>query len=538
MRRRRFAVPALIAVLAVVIFGGAATKAVVSDRDNLLAHLQTFSSVLSMVKEYYVDDVDSDKLIDSAIRGLLLELDPHSAYLDAERFADITEVHQGEYHGIGIQFDIINGWLTVISPIEGGPSYELGLRPGDRIVAIDSVSARNITTQEVFDKLRGPKGTKVSITVMREGIDEPMEYEITRDTIPIYSVPYSFMVAPGVGYVRLIRFSASTSQELEEALDKLEAAGMEKLILDLRDNSGGYLNQAVEVADKFIAGKRLLVYTKGRIPSSSQEYYSTEAATHSRIPLVVMISHGSASASEIVSGAIQDWDRGLVAGETSFGKGLVQRPFKMNDGSGLLLTVARYYTPSGRLIQRDYSSEDRSEYYTEGYTGTAAEDTTRPVFHTSMGRKVYGGGGITPDEPLVYERLTPFEQKLARDRIPFEFAGAYIVQDGITPDTFGSFENFLNNFEVTDPILERCASFMKERDFEFTDEELGADRDYLKLAIKAELAGHLWNTGERYQVYITNDKSVKKVIELLPEAEMLASRIPPEDAFGKTGTDR
>jgi carboxyl-terminal processing protease len=155
-----------------------------------------------------------------------------------------------------------------------------------------------------------------------------------------------------------------------------------------------------------------------------------------------------------------------------------------------------------------------------------------------MGRKVYGGGGITPDEPLVYERLTPFEQKLARDRIPFEFAGAYIVQDGITPDTFGSFENFLNNFEVTDPILERCASFMKERDFEFTDEELGADRDYLKLAIKAELAGHLWNTGERYQVYITNDKSVKKVIELLPEAEMLASRIPPEDAFGKTGTDR
>jgi carboxyl-terminal processing protease len=536
MTKRRFSIPVLIAIVVVVSLGAAATKALVADRDNVLARLQTFSSVLSMVRDYYVEDVDSEELIEAAIRGLLLELDPHSAYLDQERFSDITERHQGEYHGIGIHFDIIDGWLTVISPIEGGPSYDLGLRPGDRLVAIDGVSARNITTQEVFDKLRGPKGTKVNVSVRREGLEEAMEFEIVRDKIPIYSVPYSFMVAPGVGYVRMIRFSASTSDELEEALTELEAQGMEQLVLDLRDNSGGYLNQAVEVTDKFIAGKKLLVYTKGRIPNSSQEYFSTEDATHPRIPLVVMISHGSASASEIVSGAIQDWDRGLVAGETSFGKGLVQRPFKMRDGSGLLLTVARYYTPSGRLIQRDYDS-DRREYYVEGYRGTADDDTTRPVFYTSMGRTVYGGGGITPDSDLEYKRLTPFQQRLARDRIPFEFATNYIAQEGLKQDTWGTFEGFLDGFEVTDEALEQCVSFMNEKEFEFTDEDLEADGDYLKLAIKGELAGHIWSTDERYQVYISADAAVQQVIQLLPEAEMLASEVPPEDAFDKTGTE-
>jgi len=541
MTNRRFIVPVLIAMAVVVGLGAAAGKALVEDRNDdrqsVLARLQTFSSVLSMVRDYYVEEVDSEGLVDAAIRGLLLELDPHSAYLDEERFADITERHQGEYHGIGIHFDILDGWLTVISPIEGGPSYELGLRPGDRIVAIDGVSARNITTTEVYEKLRGPKGTKVNVSVRREGFEEDMEFEIIRDKIPIYSVPYSFMVAPGVGYVRLIRFSASTSEELEDALTELEAQGMEKLILDLRDNSGGYLTQAVEVTDKFISGKKLVVYTKGRIANSSQEYYSTEEATHPRIPLIVMISHGSASASEIVSGAVQDWDRGLVAGETSFGKGLVQRPFKMRDGSGLLLTVARYYTPSGRLIQREYDS-DRRDYYTEGYTGTADDDTTRPVFYTSMGRTVYGGGGITPDAELEYTRLEPSEQNLARARIPFEFATMFASREGLTKERWSSFDAFMEEFQVTQEILDDCAAFMREKEFEFTEEDLETGEDYLKMAVKAEIAGHLWSTVERYRVFISGDDAVRQVVGLFPEAELLAGQIPPEDAFDKTGTDR
>jgi carboxyl-terminal processing protease len=527
-----------VAIVAVAMAAVAAGRAATSS-DNIMARLETFSSVLSMVRQYYVEEVDSEALIDAAIRGMLQELDPHSSYLTKERFEGITEQHQGEYFGIGIQFDIIEGWLTVISPIEGSPSYDLGLRPGDRIVRIEGESARNITNDEVFDKLRGPKGTKVKVTVRREGIDEPMEYEITRDRIPIYSVPYHFMVAPGTGYVRMIRFAASTIEELDNALEDLESQGMRRLILDIRDNSGGYLNQAVEVADKFIEGGKILVYTKGRIPSSSQEYYSTDEATLKRYPLIVMISHGSASASEIVSGAVQDWDRGLVVGETSFGKGLVQRPFKMRDGSGLLLTVARYYTPSGRLIQRDYS-KDRYDYYAEGYRGTAEEDTTRPIYHTSMGRVVYGGGGITPDERLDFDLLSPFGQRLARERIPFNFAGAYVTEENLTADSFGSFERFEKEFEVTDEMLARCAEYMREREFEFTDDELKDDADYLRLAIKAEIAGHLWSTKERYQVFIAADSAVRKAITFFPEAEMLADRVPSpaEEGLDKTGTDR
>jgi len=526
---------AIVAVTATIAAAGIGAAA----RDNLMQRLATFSSVLQMVRDYYVEEVDTAKLVDAAIRGLLLELDPHSSYLDKERFATITEQHQGEYYGIGIHFDILDGWLTVISPIEGSPSYELGLRPGDRIVKINGESARNITNQEVFDKLRGPKGTKVHISVQREGEEDLLEFEIVRDKIPIFSVPYHFMVRPGIGYIRLTRFSKDTSKELEEALRDLEGQGMEKLILDLRDNSGGYLTQAVEVADKFIEGGKIIVYTKGRIPSASEEYYSSDEATHGRFPLIVMISHGSASASEIVAGAIQDWDRGLVVGETSFGKGLVQRQFKLRDGSGLLLTVARYYTPSGRLIQRPYGS-DRRDYYAEGYRGTAEQDTTRPVFHTASGRTVYGGGGITPDEKLEYKRLSQFGQRLARERIPFEFAGEFITANGVTADSFGSFEEYLASFEVTDAMIESCKQFMQERDFEFTDEELEADGDYLRLAVKAEIAGHLWSTSERYRVFIAADDAVNEAIDFFPEAEMLASRVPTpaEEAFKKTGTER
>lgn len=534
MKNRRLSL-SIVLLLAVTV--AVAAFAADNSRDNIMARLTTFSSVLQMVRDYYVEEVDSEELIDAAIRGLLLELDPHSSYLDKERFEGITERHQGEYHGIGIHFDIIEGWLTVISPIEGSPSDNLGLRPGDRIVKINGESARNITNDEVFDKLRGPKGSKVNITVRREGEEELTEYEIVRDKIPIFSVPYSFMVAPGVGYVRCTRFSKDTADELEKALTELEARGMEKLILDLRDNSGGYLNQAIGVTDKFIEGGKILLHTKGRLASASQEYYSTEEATHDRYPLIVMISHGSASASEIVSGAVQDWDRGLVVGETSFGKGLVQRQFKMRDGSGLLLTVARYYTPSGRLIQRDYS-DDRHDYYVEGYRGIAEQDTTKPIFYTSKGRKVYGGGGITPDERLEYARLSAFGQRLARARIAFDFAGKYITEAGLKADQFGTIEMYNSGFEITQDMLDQALEFMAEREFEYTEEELESELDYLKLSIKAEIAGHLWSSIERYQIFITADEAVQRTLELFPEAELLASQVPASgDVFQKTGTE-
>jgi carboxyl-terminal processing protease len=523
-------VPALFitgAVLIGFILGSILSGQVRAESDGLLEQLHVFNAVLKYVDRNYVEEVDNQELVRGAIRGMLEELDPHSTYVDPEAFARMNERNTGEYEGIGISFEVRDGWITVISAIEGGPSAHLGIRPGDQIVEIEGKSARGLSNDEVISKLKGPKGSQVNITVARPGLNKHLHYTITRDTIPIYSVPYSFMLDDGqTGYVRMIRFSATTADELEHALKGLEAQGMTRLILDLRSNSGGLLNQAIEVADKFIDGNQVIVYTKGRIEGSSQYYYSTDAATHPRYPLIVLVNHGSASASEIVSGAIQDHDRGLVTGVTTFGKGLVQRQYMLPDGSALLLTVARYYTPSGRLIQRSYANrEEYLEHWRQpDLADSAAADTTgKPRFYTiAEHRTVYGGGGITPDVTITASfDLNDAEIKIESSRNLFEFANAFANQhfDKSTTDE----QDFLKNYRVPDDEL---TAYIKQAAADtsvgLTVEELTKEKEYIRTAIKREVAGNLWGLNARYQVIIKEDPEVAEAMKYFPEAALMA----------------
>lgn len=513
------------AVLVGFVMGSFLTGQVHAE-STILSQLRVFSQILRHVKANYVEDVESEELVEAAIRGMLEELDPHSNYVEPEAFSRMNERNTGQYEGIGISFEMRDGWITVISAIEGGPSAHLGIRPGDQITEIEGESAKGLANEEVVSKLKGPKGTTVQIKVARPGLESELDFTIHRDKIPIYSIPYSFMLDDDrTGYVRMIRFSATTSEELETSLRKLEEAGMTRLILDLRNNSGGFLNQAIEVADRFISGNQVIVYTKGRIDGSSQHYYSTDQATHDNFPLIVLVNHGSASASEIVAGAVQDHDRGVVAGVTTFGKGLVQRQYMLDDGSALLLTVARYYTPSGRLIQRPY--EDREEYlrhWGDADNADADPDTAGRPLHYTLNEKriVYGGGGIRPDI-VIPNPPAPNEvqSKLEASRLFFEFANEYATRT-LDKDTV-AFNDFLNEYEVDDDALEEFYTHALATDvIEVTQDELNENADYIRTALKRELAGNLWGQTARYRVYLQNDEVVANALSHFSEAEMMA----------------
>ncbi len=523
-------VPALFitgAVLIGFILGSILSGQVRAESDGLLEQLHVFNAVATYVDRNYVEEVDNKELVRGAIRGMLEELDPHSTYVDPEAFARMSERNTGEYEGIGISFEIRHGWITVISAIEGGPSAHLGIRPGDQIIEIEGQSAKGLANEDVIGKLKGPKGSQVNITVARPGLDKHLHFTVTRETIPIYSVPYSFMLDDGqTGYIRMIRFSATTSEELEHAMKSLEEQGMTRLVLDIRSNSGGLLNQAIEVADKFIDGNQVIVYTKGRIEGSSQYYYSTDAATHPRYPLIVLVNHGSASASEIVSGAIQDHDRGLVTGVTTFGKGLVQRQYMLPDGSALLLTVARYYTPSGRLIQRSYANrEEYLEHWRQpDEADSAAADTTgKPRYYTiAEHRTVYGGGGITPDVRITASfDLTDSEIKIESSRNLFEFANAFANQHFDKKSANAA--DFLADYQVPDDALQ---AYIKQAAADtsvgLTVDELTKEKEYIRTAIKREVAGNLWGLNARYQVIIKEDPEVAEAMTHFPEAAMMA----------------
>ena len=499
----------------------------VQASDKIYAQLKTFSQILHFVKANYVEEVNSKELVEAAIRGLLEELDPHSNYVEPEVFSRMNERNTGQYEGIGISFEMREGWITVVSVIEGGPSAHLGLRPGDRIVRIEDESAKDLANDEVVSKLKGPKGTTVNIDVARPGLETEIEFAIVRDKIPIYSIPYAFMMQDGVtGYVRMIRFSATTAEELEAKLRELEGQGMERLLLDLRNNSGGFLNQAIEVADRFITGNQVIVYTKGRIEGSSQYYYSTDSVTRPRYPLIVLVNHGSASASEIVSGAVQDHDRGLVTGVTTFGKGLVQRQYMLDDGSALLLTVARYYTPSGRLIQRAY--DDRDEYlkhWGETAENESAEPDTagRPAHYTlNEKRLVYGGGGISPDIQLDQaEGPNEIQSKLEQSRLFFEFANEYATKNLSSDDM--SFLDFLKNYQVPEKAVKSFESkALASTVVELKKEDIAANTDYIRSALKRELAGNLWGTAARYRVFLQGDTELAGALEHFSTAEQMA----------------
>lgn len=503
--------------------------------DNLRENITKFNDVLTYTEKYYIEQVDTQKLVEAAINGMLSKLDPHSVYIPPKQMEGVEESFRGDFDGIGIEFQVVNDTLTVVSPITGGPSEQLGIMAGDRIIKIEGKSVIGISNEEVRQKLRGKAGTKVSISILRVGIPGELNYEITRDKIPIFSVDTKIMLDDKTGYVSVSRFADKTYDELVEALNDLNHKGMKQCILDLRGNPGGYLNQAFKIADLFIPGKDKIVYTHGRRSEFDEQFYASEPSIFEKIPLIILVNKGSASASEIVSGAVQDLDRGLIVGETTFGKGLVQRQFDLPDNSSVRLTISEYFTPSGRLIQRDYKNKsDKNEYYsnageeneTEGENlyHSAEKDSSRPIFKTKKGRTVYGGGGITPDYIVKLENLTPYSTKLLKNNVFYLFTLSLIDSQGkeLNARFRKDLKNFKDEFYLSENDIKDFIDFAEAKDVKFIQSEYEKDKQYILARLKAQIARNYWKNEGWYSVLIPVDTQVEKALNLFNEAKEIA----------------
>lgn len=526
---KKFIFPVTIVILLTMgIFIGMKIQNAVSDDKNS-SQVKKFNDALEVTSRYYVDDVDSQKLTEDAIKGMLESLDPHSVYISADQLKKVNEDFQGSFEGIGVEFDMINDTLTIVSPINGGPSEKLGILAGDKIVKIDGQNCVKIARDDVPKKLKGPKGTKVVVTIIRSGMDKPLEFEIIRDKIPIYSVDAYFMYDNEIGYVKVSRFSATTYEEFMKAMADLKSQGMKKVVLDLRSDPGGYLDQAFKISSEFIPAGQKIVYTKSRIKDFNEEYFS-EGGKYTDLPLIVLVNGGSASASEIVSGAVQDWDRGLIVGETTFGKGLVQRQFDLPDGSAFRVTTARYYTPTGRLIQKPYEGNKYNKTTVADTEGDNLEhkndiqDSSRPAYKTMGGRTVYGGGGITPDYIVSLDTLTNYTVQLRRLNLIYIFTEQYMKNNKSNIEAgYKTANDFRDNFSVTETMLSDLKTMANEKDIKFNEDEFNRDIDYIKTSIKFQIARDLWGNNGSYSVWVGTDEQFLQGIKLFNEAIKLSS---------------
>jgi carboxyl-terminal processing protease len=535
----------VLVVLSLVL--GVTTTSLISG-DNIFEQFNKYKDVLSLTQKYYVDDINMQKLTEAAITGMLTELDPHSTYLPPRVTKVEAERFQGSYQGVGLEIIAINDTIVVSEPMGGGPASRLGIMSNDKIVKINDTSAVGYTTSQASQRLRGPKGTKVTVSIVRSGVNEPLVYEIVRDNIALTSVDVALMLTPEVGYISVNRFSATTNTEMVAALTTLKNEGMKRLVLDLRGNPGGYMQEAVKMADLFLEGgpvnqPRKIVYTKARVPELEEVHVARSGQEYEKMPLIVMINNGSASASEIVSGAIQDWDRGLIVGETSFGKGLVQRQFDFSDGSAIRLTIARYYTPSGRLIQRPYNGKDADQYRQEAYDREETEgenvahgkdlkvgsDSTRPKFQTNGNRTVYGGGGITPDYIVKPWDLTDATKDLLRRDVFYPFTTSYIDNQGknLRSEYGTDYKNFDRSFEVSDELFDQFKLFVRSKDLKIGDDAFEKDGQYLKARLKAHIARTLWSDPGWFSVMLDVDPQIQKALTLFPEAQKIAGLDKP-----------
>jgi carboxyl-terminal processing protease len=445
---------------------------------DLYASLNDFREVATVVSSQYVEEVDSQDLIKAGIEGMLSKLDPYSEYLDEKEYRALLEDTYGQFEGLGIEIAITDGWLTVIAPLEDTPADRMGIQAGDRIIEIEGVSTEGITAEEAVTKLRGKKGTVVHITIQREGIAKPMEYAIVRDVIEIRSVPYYGITSNKIGYVRLNRFSETSSYELKDAISELLRKEIKGLILDLRGNPGGLLTQAIEVTSVFLDKDKLVVETKGKVSSQSRKFFSSGKPLSTELPLVVLVDEGSASGSEIVAGAIQDWDRGVIVGASTFGKGLVQSIMQMKDGAALKLTTAKYYIPSGRCIQKPKLSKSFFSQTEENPPSDSTQqesDEAKKKFFTKGGRVVYGRGGIVPDVLVPPDKLSPLEYNLLAKLTFFDFAVHYTATHPKLP----------KDFEVDQTMLAEFKQSLKTKNFSYqTASEVELQK--LKQTIKEE----------------------------------------------------
>lgn len=484
---------------------------------------------LQYVSSDYVDTISVEKMVDEAIVDVLNNLDPHSVYISKEDVQAMNEPLEGNFEGIGVEFNILNDTLMVVNPIPGGPSEQVGIMAGDRILDIDgkNVAGIGLKNSDVFKILRGAKGTKVTVQIQRKGYADLLEFNITRDKIPIHSLDASYMVDSKIGYIKLNRFALTTEDEFLDALSKLKKQKMQDLILDLRGNGGGYLNAAVSLADHFLNEDKLIVYTEGR-NSPKTDFISTQNGEFKKGKLIVLIDEGSASASEIVAGAVQDWDRGIIVGRRSFGKGLVQNQLPLPDGSMIRLTVARYHTPTGRVIQKPYNSGELDSYYndlTQRYNSGElfSEDSiTVPdslkYFTLERRKVVYGGGGIIPDlfVPIDTNFYSNYYGRLVRGGILNQFVHTYIDKNrSHLKSTYNTFEKFNRNFEVSQGMMDELVTFAENLKLPSDQDGLKTSGEEIRKQVKALIAQNLFSTNYYFQIVNQNNMALKKAIEVL-----------------------
>ncbi|HZP61945.1 MAG TPA: S41 family peptidase [Terriglobales bacterium] len=491
-----------------MLFGQKISPAAAAGSDgDIRDSLRQFTQVYNVIEQNYAEPVNADKAIyNGAIPGMLHVLDPHSNFFDPKAYSLLREDQRGKYYGVGMTVGPRNNKVIVIAPFVGTPAYRAGIRPGDIIVAVDGKATDNMSTSDVADLLKGPKGTTVHITILREGSDKPLEFAVIRDEIPRYSVDLHFLIRPGVGYMHISGFNETTESEVQKALD--EMGDLKGLVLDLRGNPGGLLSEGVGVADKFLHKGQLIVSHHGR-SSPEKRYVATHGNSGKDYPLVVLVNRGTASAAEIVAGAIQDHDRGLIVGETTFGKGLVQTVYPLSENTGLALTTAKYYTPSGRLIQRDYSNVSLYDYYFERDTDN--NTANREVKLTDSGRTVYGGGGIKPDYDIPPVKSNRFQDTLLQHYAFFNFAKRYVLNHHPT-----------EKFEVDDATMQDFRKFLDEEKIPFSEADLVENNDWVRSNIKSEIFVDAFGQNEGLKVKEEADPLVLKALELMPEAKQLA----------------
>lgn len=549
IRYRKWVIPIVAAVLFV---SGVQLDGYLSDR-NAATALQRIEDVFILINRRYVEKTDPNEIAQFAIDGMLTNLDPHSVFFDAEMLKGENESFDASFEGIGISFELLPGddgadTLSVLNVIPGGPSEEAGLQTGDRIMEVDGTSTVGFTDDDVRRNLKGPRGTEVSLRVQRPGVDQMLEFDIIRDKIPLYTLDAAYMMEGKTGYIRLNRFARTTYNEFMVSLRTLKAQGMERLVLDLRGNRGGYMQMAVRISGEFLKEGQLVVSQDGYTEDSKEAFYATGNGLWEEGPVMVLVDGSSASASEIVAGAIQDHDRGLIVGQRTFGKGLVQKQYMLRDGSALRLTVARYFTPSGRLIQTDYEDGDRMDYYSSKAalkkadgTQTAAEllvdvpDSLR--FETTAGRTVIAGGGIIPDYIVPADSLSPLMRTVLGRSLENQFIRTWVdVYGASLRERWGENpDRFINGFELDDAMLDAFRSFAADRGVQlgddltvdeaaasFTDLEMAEEADLLRALLKGRLATRVYDRSAWYPVWRHVDHLLLESQKLWPSAGELA----------------
>jgi carboxyl-terminal processing protease len=480
------------------------------DESQLRDSLRAFTNVYALVEQNYAEPINGDKadtaIYDGAIPGMLRTLDPHSSFYDPKAYAKMREDQHGRYYGVGMVIQQQQNKIYVRNPYEGTPSFKAGIHPGDIIASVDGKSADGMTSDMVAKALKGPKGTHVTLTTIREGQSKPLSFDLVRDEIPNPSVDLKYQIRPGVGYIHLKQFQETTAKEVEDAIDGF--GDLKGLVFDLRGNPGGLLSQAVEVCDHLLAKGQNIVSQRGRA-YPDQVYTATHGNQGHTFPIVVLVNRNSASAAEIVSGALQDHDRALIVGETTFGKGLVQTVYNLSENTGLALTTYHYYTPSGRLIQREYAGLSLYDYYNHG-NALPADNTNKEVKLTDAGRTVYGGGGITPDEKIEQPKSNPFMDSLLIHDVFFHFAPKYLANRTVSED-----------FKVDDVVLTEFKQFLTSQNIPWTNEDFAGPMDWIKTNIKAKIMNIQFGQLKDLRTEADWDPMIQKAVTFLPEAQAL-----------------